>query len=68
MTQRPYSTKDLHAQAALYVDEAAVNPLAVLSDMADQTPWCGLNTDDFNSAHSAILALIHGSAPTEGTS
>lgn len=57
----PYTDDDLRAEAARQA-AADVDPLAILTDMADRAPWCDLDTDAFNAAHGEVVRLVEQAA------
>lgn len=56
MTDLPYTNADLRKAAAEYKADD-YNAFEILLDMADNAPWCGLDTDAFNEAHDRIATL-----------
>jgi len=61
MTDLPYTDADLRHEAARHFGDD-MNGLEILVAMTDHAPWQGLDTDDFNTAHSQITQLIEGAA------
>ncbi|MCX4751747.1 hypothetical protein OG455_41710 [Kitasatospora sp. NBC_01287] len=65
MTDQPYTTADLHAEAALQYDAHAEDPDfgGVGEGMEGEQPWDALSEDDFHTAQLAIHDLRRKAAP-----
>jgi hypothetical protein len=60
-TDRPYTDDDLRTEAARHLNDG-MDGLEILTAMADRAPWDALTTDDFNSAHGAVVQLVDSAA------